>query len=415
MSALGKVKYRNEPSLDEVVAQYPNFPKLIALKIDVHRRGVHYTQRALANVDPEKHQVYGWNGISFPHSLLLRDGTTLLVMPQTLEKDPYVVDFRDGAFWLLDEGEIVEEVDLWPKPRYYDKLTSSGLRMGDVVSARPQRLDLFVTSFCYFYHVDEQGCKFCSLPSLHKTLRAEHKLPTRLNPDDVRECFAEALKERGRFTNIHITGGTMVKGNDVGDLEVDYYIDILKAIGDNFEAKKFPSQLLATSYNERQLAKLKENTGLSSFTADIEVFGEDKFNWICPGKARWVGYKEWKDRLIRGVDVFGRGNISTGIVGGVELASPNGFTSEDEALKSTLEEAESLAEKGVTTVHIVWMPVTGSQFHDQKAPSLDYYIRLTRGLQDIRLKYGLNVDFDDYRRCGNHADSDLARLYYADR
>jgi hypothetical protein len=102
-------------------------------------------------------------------------------------------------------------------------------------------------------------------------------------------------------------------------------------------------------------------------------------------------------------------------VGGVELASPNGFTSEDDALKSTLNEAESLAERGVTTVHTIWMPQKGSQFADQISPSLDYFIRLAWGLQQLRLKYDLNVDFDDYRRCGNHADSDLARLYYADR
>jgi hypothetical protein len=415
MSAAGQIKYRNEASFDEVVSRYPKFPRLIARKIDVHRRGVNYTERTLAAIDPEKHQLYGWNGFKFPHSLLLRDGTTLLVMPKQPDKDPYFVDHFDGKFWLIDEGEAIEEVEIWPKPKYYEKRTNSGLRMGDVVSARPQRLDLFVTSFCYFYHVDEQGCKFCSLPKLHKTLRSENNLPTRLDPDDVRECLIEALKEGGRFTNIHITGGTMVKGADVGDLEVDYYIEILKAIGDTFEAKRFPSQLLATAYNERQLAKLRENTGLGSFTADIEVFGEEKFNWICPGKARWVGYKEWKERLIRGVDIFGRGNISTGIVGGVELATPNGFTSEDEALRSTLDEAESLAEKGVTTVSIVWMPQLGSQFADLKSPSLDYFLRLTQGLQDLRLKYRLTVDFDDYRRCGNHADSDLARLYYADR
>jgi hypothetical protein len=61
------------------------------------------------------------------------------------------------------------------------------------------------------------------------------------------------------------------------------------------------------------------------------------------------------------------------------------------------------------------MPQLGSQFADLKSPSLDYFLRLTQGLQDLRLKYRLTVDFDDYRRCGNHADSDLARLYYADR
>ena len=47
------VKHTRKPelSLDEVVAKYPHFPRLIALKIDVQRRGVHYTEKALAAVD----------------------------------------------------------------------------------------------------------------------------------------------------------------------------------------------------------------------------------------------------------------------------------------------------------------------------------------------------------------------------
>ena len=98
------------------------------------------------------------------------------------------------------------------------------------------------------------------------------------------------------------------------------------------------------------------------------------------------------------------------MVGGVELAKPNGFTSEDDALKSTLEEAEDLASHGVTTVYIVWVPRPGSAFRDQTNPSLDYYIRLARGLHDLRVRYHLRADFDDYRRCGNHPDTDLSRL-----
>jgi len=140
------------------------------------------------------------------------------------------------------------------------------------------------------------------------------------------------------------------------------------------------------------------------------VLNEDKFNWICPGKADNVGYQEWKQRLIRSVDIFGKGHVATGIVGGVELAKPYGFISEDEALRSTLDEAESLAENGVTTIFVVWSPRPGSDFHEQQNASLDYYVRLASGLHQLRVKYGLTVDFDDYRRCGNHPDSDLARL-----
>jgi len=207
-----------------------------------------------------------------------------------------------------------------------------------------------------------------------------------------------------------LTAGSVIKGKELFDHEVEYYIETLQAVGENFSVKKFPSQLIASAFNEKQLARLYEETGLMSYTSDLEVLGEELFNWICPGKAESVGYREWRQRLIRAVDIFGRGNVGTGLVGGVELAEPHGFTSEYDALESTLAEAEYLAEHGVTTVYIVWVPRPGSSFRDQRNPSLEYYVRLSRGLHDLRVKYGLGVDFDDYRRCGNHPDTDLSRL-----
>jgi hypothetical protein len=32
-------------------------------------------------------------------------------------------------------------------------------------------------------------------------------------------------------------------------------------------------------------------------------------------------------------------------------------------------------------------------------------VRLVRGLHALRLKHRLSIDFDDYRRCGNHSVS----------
>jgi hypothetical protein len=235
-------------------------------------------------------------------------------------------------------------------------------------------------------------------------------VPSRLKPQDISETIAEALKEPGRFTNICLTSGSVIKGDTVFDHEVDFYIETLQAIGENFSTKKFPSELVATAFNENQLARLYEQTGLMSYTSDMEAMGEEKFNWICPGKAKWVGYDEWKQRLIRAVDIFGRGNVGNGLVGGVELAKPYGFTSEEDALKSTLDETESLAEKGVPTTYTVWVPRPGSLFRDQKSPSLDYLVRLAQGLHDQRVRYKIPIDCNDYRRCGNHPDSDLSRL-----
>jgi len=110
------------------------------------------------------------------------------------------------------------------------------------------------------------------------------------------------------------------------------------------------------------------------------------------------------------VDIFGPGRVNTGIVAGVELAKPYGFRTEDEALVRVLEEAEELASQGVGTVFIVWSPRPGTPLGNQQNASLDYYIRLAKGLHELRVKYRLPIGFDDYRHCGNHPDSDLSRL-----
>lgn len=410
-------RHRDKFEFDETLANHPNFPRLLALKIDIQRRGVHYTQRVHDAVDPSVHQLrspslFGsrdGNMSMRPDSFLLRDGTSVLADTAPLEQQPYVVDYVDGRFVLKDNEMVLEEVELWSKPAYYDKFTTSGHPMSHIVSARPQRLNVFQSSYCYFW-AENQGCQFCDIVNHTKQQREERGVPSRLRQQDIKETIAEAIKEPGRFSSICLTAGSMIKGAELFDHEVDYYVETLQTIGELFSTKKFPSQIIASAFNEKQLARLYESTGLTSYTSDLEVLNEELFRWICPGKDKWVGYCEWRDRLVRAVDIFGRGKVGNGIVGGVELSQPNGFKNEEDALDSTLAEAEYLAERGVTTTYIVFVPRPRSPFRDQKAPSLDYFIRLTQGLQDLRVKYGLRVDFDDYRRCGNHPDTDLARL-----
>ena len=416
MSVALKLVAKEESELEQVLDRHPEFPRLIAVKIDAQRRGVHYTGRALETVDESVQMrspyLFGSRDgeiKDLPESLLLRDGTTILTDPTPLDQNPYLVDLVDGQLALVDDGDFVEHVELWSKPLYYDKFTKSGIPMSHVASARPQRLNIFQSSYCHFW-ADKKECRFCDIVTHTKQQKNELGVPSRLKPEDVSETIREAIKEPGRFTGMCLTSGSVLKGDNIFDREVDFYIETLQAIGENFKTKKFPSQLIASAFDEKQLARLYEETGLMSYTSDLEVLGEEKFNWICPGKAQSVGYKEWRQRLIRAVDIFGRGNVGTGLVGGVELAKPYGFTSEADALASTLEEAEFLAENGVTTVYIVWVPRPGSNFRDQKNPSLEYFVQLAQGLHNLRVKYKLPADFDDYRRCGNHPDTDLSRL-----
>jgi hypothetical protein len=403
----------------EILEKYPEIPKFIVLKIDMQLRSIVYTDRALATVDPKKHQtqVNSWTidrtkfgDVVFPVSLLLRDGSIVMAGPHPKANNPYVVDYRDGRTVLLDEGEEIEEVEFWPSHDFFDKYTSSGKPMWEVVGfCRPQRLDVNPNYYCHFWD-HGQGCRFCNIGSTYKNITKQTHRETRLSLQDLDEVIREALKQPGRYTNICLTGGSIPGLKNAFEEEVRMYIDVLQTIGSHFSTRRFPSQLISSAFNEEQLGRIYENTGLLSFTADTEVLNEEKFNWICPGKATSVGYREWRRRLIAAVDIFGRGCVNTGFVTGVELAAPKGFATEEDGLAATLDGAEELASQGVFAVAVTWQPCEGSVFHNQKPASLEYHIRLAKELDAIRRKYGLYPDMDDYRRCGNHADTDLGRI-----
>ena len=115
-------------------------------------------------------------------------------------------------------------------------------------------------------------------------------------------------------------------------------------------------------------------------------------------------------RTLDAVEIFGRGQVCTQVIGGVELAKPYGFSSLEEALESNFQACDFFARHGVSYLSVIWHPHKASRLGFQPVPPLEYYIRLAKGLHEIRRSYGLVSTNDDYKRCGNHPDSDLERL-----
>lgn len=410
---------KKELSLDEVAAKFPDLPKLFILKVDVQRRGIIYTDAAQKKIDPAVHQVQadGSQGFRiekryFPEGLLLKDGSYLIVSYdydfENQKREPYIVDVIDDKIWITDEGKPLAEVTYWEKPDYYNKKASNGEPFTKYISSRPQRIDIQLSNYCHFWDRPGGGCKYCPLtPNFLKQKLSEE----RVNFKYVDEAVAEALKQEGRFSGFMLTGGSILSGKNVLDDELDAYIELLQLIGKYFEdGKNFPSQLICSAFDERQLERLRKETRLTHYTTDIEVLNEELFNWICEGKSHYIGYKEWKRRLIAAVDVFGRGNVSSGMVSGVELAQPKGFTSEEEAFKVITEEAETIVEHGIALAANVWRAAPGSVFHDQVSPSLDYFISIFNKFDELHHKYKVGKYTDDYRRCGMHTGLDLLRI-----
>ena len=406
---------KKEESFREIIKKYPEISPFIITQLDVQRRGVTFTSAALDRVDPNIHQTRPLGERLAPDSLLLRDGTSIVTnftfatSDGTISgRDPYLVDVVDGKTVLTDNGDIIDEIIYWEKPEYYDKVTSFGNKMGTVIRARPQRFHLDVNHYCHFWDVGGEGCKYCGIGAEgHKYKGASNE---HANYDEIREVMQELVKEKGRFTGFILTGGSVLSGKELCDDELEQYIQTMHAIGSVFSAKKFPSQINSTALNVRQLELLYNETGLTSYTTDLEVFDEEVHKWVCPGKARLIPFKEWKKRLYDAVPIFGKGQVNTGIVSGVELAEPNGFKSEAEAIARNLETAEELTSHGVGLKHDVWNVVPNSIFKNQSTPSLDYYVQITKGFYELNLKYGINTEMDDYRKCSMHANINHDRI-----
>lgn len=406
---------KKEESYKEVVKKYPTVSKFIITQIDVQRRGVIYTDKALEKVDLSIHQTGKDGERDIPQSLLLRDGTSICtsfsntgVKAPMNQRDKYIVDVVDDKIVLVDEDEVIDEVFYWEKPKYYDKKTSFGTPMGEVVNARPQRFGVNMNKYCHFWDTPGHGCKYCGIGA--GGVKFKGCANEQVNFDEIREVMQEVVKEPGRFTGVVLSGGSILSGKELLDDELEGYIKALQAIGTAFQTKKFPSQVNSTALNERQLIRLYEETGLTSYTTDLEAFDENIYKWVCPGKAAHIPFQEWKNRLYKAVDIFGKGHVNTGIVSGTELAKPNGFQTEEEALKVDFEVAEELASHGVGLKHDVWNVVPGSIFHQQSTPSLDYYVHLTKGFYEIMRKYDISTEMDNYRKCSMHPSINLDRI-----
>jgi hypothetical protein len=417
------IENKSELNFEEVANKYPDFPRIIIRKIDTALRGVTITERALERAKEEGalYDAADDLGKKNPRLVLggaiFRDGTVVLGLenlylqfPETFIRrgSPYSLDVVDGRLWLLDRNNPVEEVFFIPVPAYFGKKTSRGTPMLKMVTQRfPCCLFIRIYNYCHFWE-GKTPCRYCSF------VKSDEGAYTTESLEDLRETVDEALKEVGRWTVLFLSGGSDPRGNSAYENTADEYVKALKTLQKSFGTEKIYARVVANAFPRDQLLRLKE-AGAVTYEPHIEVWDEKLFEWICPGKAKYFGRQYWIDSALSAVEIFGRGNVCTQFVGGVELTEPNGFKTMDEGLKSTLEGVEFFARHGVASSFFILWVVGGSIFYAQKQtpPPLEYYVRLAMGIRDIQRRYKLSMDFNNYRCSSGRPDVDLARLDYS--
>jgi hypothetical protein len=390
----------------ELYKKFPDVHPNIILKAELNRLGQNFSKEAIEafkqrddilwkgyhffSYDMQKPIFYG---DKIPASFHFNDGPS--VYTRTNADSPYVIDYREGKFVVTEQGEaIADKVFFALKPKHYDMTTEDGTPMPAIVNAFEDLLFCTFNKYCEFWNRHNE-CLFCDINAQFREQgKSVEEVVARKDPSIITEVFRTIRTLEKRFWMTMISGGTIL-GKYRGETEIDFYVRRLNAIREGLAGIWIPACCQVAAHDDEGWKRLYD-TGVPSIQPNIEVWGKEMFEWMCPGKAKHIGWDEWIKRTIRAVDFWGVGKVNPNFVIGVEMAKPNGFKDVKSGVDNLREGWDFLMQNGVVPRYAYWTIEPKSalgKVPGQQYPPLEYYIEVEKAYAELRWKHGHELPF----------------------
>ena len=394
------------PFLEQLAARFPALPATVILKLDLLRQGVRADVAPVGSRHYHHHDERGQKPdvaehAHFQGSIRLPGGAHVFTAhnaasPYALSRD------GDGRLILTHRGEIVCEVGAGPSFRWTTQRTSRGTPMATLFSpslgGACGPLAIFLLRHCEFAVTGEE-CRFCSWVRMGKSSEM------RPHVADMREALAAIEAEQGGAGYLAFSGGSLFDRTR----EADAFLAYMRAARE--AAPALPPTVAAIQALDAEDSRRMRDAGFDYVCYSMEVWNEDLWPAVLPGKARSVGRAGWMQCLERAADVFGPGRVLCNFVAGVETAVPGVFQSPEEAADSTLDGMRWCCERGIYPKYAVWIVAGGARFGDRPPPPLEYLVRLVAGRQRLYEEFPVPVPRTDCVRCLTQScEADLALL-----
>lgn len=336
----------------------------IRLKTELLLEGLTITDEALATVGEGGLEKVFWvfEMTPFAHKGT-GDGTRPLPNDMLIPYDLYVdvrynpssrftVHKNGDVILLLRGGKELCEVK-WPtRPAFYDMRTRSGEAMKKVASMRGDcGLRVCYDNHCAYFSRDEQ-CKFCNIVPARQ--RNRNHVVTVKAADDILDVVKEAIFGRPVCSHLAMTAGA-ASDDGLGNLPA-----ILEGLQPLIEESYFPIVTAITATQNRAETEYLCRTGISSVAFNIEIWDEELFNEICPGKSRRIGRSRWIEALKEARDLLKPGRTLSSFVVGLEPR------------ESLLQGVEFLSSEGIWPIMSPFIPMVETAFEGCKAPDADW-------------------------------------------
>ena len=305
-----------------------------------------------------------------PYALWLPHG---LYTPLYLDgRSPFLLRRERGTLYLYLEGLRLFPVEYERRPSYYEQETSSGVPMSHIGPHRLQRQVLIeYGTYCRFFSNDTQ-CLFCGIIGERPLHHGHYQRFFTASPQEAAEVV-DAAYSQGDSSEMEVTGGVIPDRAEVG-----YILEVGRAMQERLRTATVPgSQAVMVPPDLPQIDELK-SAGWEAVSFNLEVWDPRLWPGIVPGKAEVLPREGWLEALEYAVQVFGKGNVSTVLVAGLEPKQAHWAG------------VEWLAQRGVYGVPIPWTPTPSSLLEGHQTPGAAWHLEVAARDLDIWEKYGLN-------------------------
>ncbi|KHE93992.1 MAG: biotin synthase [Candidatus Scalindua brodae] len=305
-------------------------------------------------------------------------------------KSPFQILRKNEDYVLYCNEEPIEKIVFQKKPDWYSRKIEDGTpipRLG--LSQHGDMLIVNASPGCeYFLHQDESSgnyrCRFCFYGAPNPKMPTLGQPETLIKEEDLLR-LAEAVSIASKEINhIYLVAGSMADINQEAERYIQVASSISRAVDDRVNI------CCGSSALPKEASCELKKYGVGAVCFNLEIWDEELWDKICPGKSKFVGRENWIQGLTDAVDVFGRGNVMSAFVSGIEIMQPYAYSTQ-QALKSSLDGAEFLLQKGVISLFTLYWPRDASEFEEKSDTIRDYFLELSNEYHKLRKQYDLNI------------------------
>lgn len=380
-------------------------PPSAELKLDLMFEGLRYTAalgsaaaHAYPNFYPYRFEKdepdpTGKGKADIPYLLRTDDGTTLRIKGNSASSWS-VEGARETGYQLFhDTRSDAIATDFEPLPKWMSREVDGMPMAQSGVSLHSDMAVINVAPGCEFFLHKREGknlrCSFCAYGAPDERTRhlgqeaQKVEIPA-ATLARMQQTLAAALEENA-IRHVYLVGGSLPDWRDEGER----FLQLARAVQEVVQGR-IPVTLGSGALPLDMLQQFKDEGLVDAVCFNLEVWSEELFSKICPGKNEFIGYANWIQSLENAVEIFGRGRVYSAMVAGIEL-EPDYNMSWEEASELVIAGARDLCARGILPIYSLYWPAGGRGHPEYLTRLRAFFETLNIAYHNIRSEHKLEI------------------------